>query len=219
MVPRFTPAAFAVALAVFTFSLLLGDRGLPLLLAPERWTDTPWTLVTHALTHPAVGRGQVLVTFAVLWTFAGALEREAGPLGFGAGVVAAALGGAGAILALAGLAPGLAAGPFGGPLAIECAVLTAWVIPEPTRPASPWGAPRAARWIYGACAVALVLGARVPDGLGGAELAAGAAGVAVGALAALLRWRRIRGSGKLSRGPRGSRGHLRVVRSAEDLLH
>ena len=186
-----------------------GDDGLDL---------RPWTWLTALLAAPP---GQLLaVAWAgiVQWFLAGEVERRWGPWRYLAIVVIAGLLGELSLFGIAPLLPeSLRTLPVNGVLCVQVAAVVGFGVCFPQRKVRPLGlAPIAGQWLAILLAIALMTWPLV-GGLGGIV-----GGIAVGVSASvawLASWMMDR---KMS-GPRPDKvrkaSHLRVVRSADDLLN
>lgn len=219
VLPSFRPGVSAVVAATVCASLLLGDQpwaaawrlelGQPVI---EQW----WTLLSAPWSIPEGRLVALLPHLLTQWWFGGRLEMFWGTkrLLFFVLVIATL-----STLAAAFLAPVLSAvGPFGGPTAIDCAILLGFgvVFSRETYELPLMSAPMGARPLAAMMAL-VVLGAASNAFVNWSALL-GLPGALIVAVAFVWQpWRRSHKTGKLSAAQRAP--HLRVVRSADDLLN
>lgn len=231
MLPRFRRGAFALFALTFLVTLLLGDRSavadvttlVPAeVLAGRGW----WTPLTALFRYPeGLGMLGLLWTLIVQWVLGSRLDGFWGPTRYLIMVLIAGLVGYGGAVGLAALMPELGALAHGGPGPIDTAAIVAfgWVF-------------AGERLQLGSAEISptLVAGIAAPLTIGFPMLVAVVAGTPVGwawaalipgALAAVVAtlfvqpWRKRENSGKVGRETRRDQPHLRVVRTADDMLN
>ncbi len=228
MLPRFRRGAFALFALIFIVTMLLGDRppvadALTLepgaVLGGREW----WTPVTTMFRYPeGLGLLGLLWTLLIQWVIGSRLEGFWGTTRYLVMVLVAAVVGYAAVFGLAFAVPTAKTLSFAGAAPIDVAAAVAFVFVfarEKLRLGSAELSPVLVGAIAGALALVFPLIVVVVAGTAAAQAWPTLIPGAVAGLVAVVfvqPWRKRNNSGKVGR---GKRSHLRVVRSADDLLN
>ncbi len=230
MLPRFRRGAFALFALTFVVSMLLGDRAVAdaLTLEPEQvlagreW----WTPLATLFRYPeGLGLLGLLWTLIIQWMIGSRLEGFWGAARYLIMVLVAGLLGYAAVLGLAVALPSVASLSFAGagPLDVAAAVAFMFVFARETMRV---GSAELSPVLIGGIAAALALGFPLIVALVAGLPAAQAWPVVVpGAVAGLVAtvfvrpWQKRGDSGKVAATKPRAQSHLRVVRSADDMLN
>jgi len=236
VLPRFRRGAFAVFVLAFAVSMLLGDRAgfapaltvtPDLVLQGQRW----WTPLTALLRSPeGIGMLGLVWTLGVQWVFGSRLEGFWGTSRYLVMLLVAGVVGYGGTVALGLVLPAVREASLSGTAPLDAAALTAFMFVFGGESMTVFGREVAPRLMAG-IGLALVLGLPLLSAVVGSQ---GVAGVAPGSawpslvpslLAALVAalfvqpWRKSESSGKVDSSKQRGAPHLRVVRTADDMLN
>lgn len=231
MLPRFRRGAFAVFVLAFLVSMLLGDRAdvaTHLVVEPDailqgqRW----WTPATALFRYPeGIGLLGLLWTLVVQWLVGSRLEGFWGTTRYLVLILVAGLVGHGATVALGLAVPAVREASLAGAAPFDAAALAAFAIVfgAETMALGKWEtSPRLVAAILGVIVLVFPLVTAVVDGVDLAHAWPSLVPSAVAALVATLfvqPWRKRTSSGKVERNERRGGPHLRVVRTADDMLN
>ena len=229
MLPRFRRGAFAVFALAFVVTMLLGDRSIgdALGLQPEslltggRW----WTPLTALFRQPeGLGMLGLLWTLLVQWILGSRLEGFWGTARYLLMILVAGLVAHGAVVGLALALPAVRETVFAGSAPLDAAAVAAFAFVfarERMHLGSRSVSPVAVAGVFGLIVLVFPVLTAV---VGGTPAAAAWPLLIPQALAAAVAtvfvqpWRKRESSGKVERSRRDA-SHLRVVRSADDMLN
>ena len=229
MLPRFRRGAFALFALAFIVSMLLGDRppvadALTLepgrVLAGQEW----WTPLTTLFRYPeGLGLLGLVWTLLIQWLIGGRLEGFWGTTRYVVMAVVAGLLGYAATLGLALAVPTAGSLSFAGAAPIDVAAAVAFMFVF-AREKMSFGSTEVSPLLIGGIASALAFGfpmivavvAGIPAAQAWPTLIPGTVAAAVATLF-VQPWQKRGKSGKVASGKPGA--HLRVVRSADDMLN
>lgn len=231
MLPRFRRGAFVLFALTFIVTMLLGDRVAlhgalavepQAILAGREW----WTPVTALFRYPeGPGMFGLLLTLVVQWVLGSRLDGFWGTTRYLIMVLVAGVVGYGGVVGLAAALPETGALVHCGPSPMDTAAIVAfaWVFAnERLHLGSAEISPLLAAGIAGLLCVGFPLLVAV---LAGTPLAQAWPALVPSIVAALVAtlfvqpWRKREKSGKVGRETRRDHPHLRVVRSADDMLN
>lgn len=227
MLPRFRRGAFALFALTFVVTMLLGDRPVAdaftlepgAVLGGREW----WTPLSTLFRYPeGLGLLGLMWTLIIQWVIGSRLEGFWGTTRYLVMVLVAGLLGYAAMLGLALAVPAASTLSFAGAAPIDVAAALAFSIVF-ARETMQFGSKEVSPILIGGIAGALALSfPMVVAMVAGTPAAQAWPTVIPGAVAGLVAvafvqpWRKRNNSGKVGR---GKKAHLRVVRTADDMLN